>query len=70
MAIPTPRSLARTAVKRGVVRSQRGWRSVGWTVVVARVVARAVRRKPETVTVQRLRRGQGLDIRTSRRRSA
>ncbi len=70
VALPSPRTLARTAVRRGVVRAEHGWRFLGWTVVIGRFVGRAVRRRPEKVTVQRLRRGQGLDVRTSRRRPA
>ncbi|NBV03061.1 MAG: hypothetical protein EBS10_02585 [Acidimicrobiia bacterium] len=68
MARFSPRALARSAVRRGVVRNERGWRVIGWVILVGRFVGRSVRRTPERLTVQRLRPGQGLDVRTRRNR--
>ena len=34
MARFSPRALARSAVRRGVVRNERGWRVIGWVILV------------------------------------
>ncbi|MEK9938571.1 MAG: hypothetical protein VW552_07545 [Ilumatobacter sp.] len=50
------------------MRNERGWRVIGWVILVGRFVGRSVRRTPERLTMQRLRPGQGLDVRTRRNR--
>lgn len=62
-----PKGVARTALRRGLVGGHPGWRSLWFVVMSWKVVSRALRKRPETIAVERLRPGGVLEVRTGRR---
>ena len=60
--------LWRTSLRRGLFGGNPLWRSIGVVLLAGKGVRAACRREPETIAVERLRAGDGLSVRTSRRR--
>lgn len=60
--------LWRTSLRRGLLGGSQLWRSIGVVVLAGKGLRAAVRREPETIAAERLRAGDGLVVRTSRRR--
>jgi len=63
-----PERLWRTALRRGFLGGSGPWRAVGVAVLLARGARKAVRREPEVIATERLRVGEGLSVRSVRRR--
>ncbi len=55
--------LARTGLRRGLVEGSRGWLTVGAVAGAVQVTRWLATRRPETVHVEELRAGQGIQIR-------
>jgi hypothetical protein len=55
--------LARTGLRRGLGEGSRGWLYVGAAASALQVTRWLATRRPETVHVQELRAGQGIEIR-------
>jgi hypothetical protein len=63
------RRLSRTGLKRGFTEGSRAWMTVGIGATVLRLAARALANKPEVIYRTELHPGEGLEIRTSKRRN-
>ena len=61
--------LARTGLKRGFMEGSRGWLYVGVTATALRIAHRLLVQPPETVYLDELKPGEGIEIRTVRPKS-
>jgi hypothetical protein len=61
--------LVRTGLRRGVLEGSRGWLYVGLAAGGLRLLRRAVAPEPTTVYRAELKPGEGLEIRSARRRA-
>ena len=61
--MPLIARLARTGLRRGLLEGSRGWLTVGAVAGALQVTRWLATRRPETVLVQELKAGHGIEIR-------